>query len=161
MATVYRTATVEEAPGSAPDTVVVVDDAGRHRWVVGPAGCGPAVEISPDALVSGLSAMPGVLQLITDGLPAVLVVDEERLIGLLDASLIKTELLRALGEDGDAIGTVMDGDWELYGAPVAPVGLVRVRCLVCGTVAEVDELPISEVPCPGDRSHRLTDSRTG
>jgi hypothetical protein len=161
MATVYRTATVEEAPRSAPDTVVVVDDAGRHRWVVGPAGRGPAVEISPDAPVSGLSAMSGVLELINDGLPAVLVVDEERLIGLLQASVIKTELLRALEEDGDAIGTVMDGDWELYGAPVAPVGLVRVRCQVCGTVAEVDEFPISEVPCPGDQGHLLIDPGRG
>ena len=161
MATVYRTATMEDAPGSASEAVIVVDGAGRHRWVVGPAGRGPAVEIGPDAPVSALSAMPGVLELINDGLPAVLVVDEGRLIGLLDAPLIKAELLRALEEDGDAIGTVMDGDWELYGAPVAPVGPVRVRCQVCGTVAEVDELPISEMLCPGEPRHLLIDSRAG
>ncbi|WP_406002275.1 hypothetical protein [Streptomyces sp. NBC_00829] len=161
MATDYRTTTVEQAPGSADDTVVVLDDAGRPRWVVGPAGCGLAVEIGPDAPVSGLSALPAVLDLLNGGLPAVLVVEEERLIGLLDASLVKEELLRALEEDGDAIGTVLDGDWELYGAPVAPVGLVRVRCQVCGTVAEVDEFPIAEVPCPGDQSHLLVDSRMG
>ncbi|MER5372072.1 hypothetical protein [Streptomyces sp. NPDC002553] len=161
MATDCRTTTVEQAPGRADETVVVLDDAGRPRWVVGPAGYGIAVEISPDTPVSGLSALPGVLELINDGLPAVLIVEEERLIGLLDASLIKAELLRALEADGDAIGTVLDGDWQLYGAPVAPVGLVRVRCQVCGTVAEVDEFPISEVPCPGDPGHLLVDSRTG
>ncbi|MFD5757735.1 hypothetical protein ACFWIZ_21640, partial [Streptomyces sp. NPDC127044] len=74
MATVYRTATMEDAPDSASETVIVVDGAGRHRWVVGPAGRGPAVEIGPDAPVSALSAMPGVLELINNGVPAVLVV---------------------------------------------------------------------------------------
>ncbi|WP_182873761.1 hypothetical protein [Microbispora sp. H10670] len=159
MATGYTT-TVEEAPDRADATLVVLDDTGRPRWVVGPAGRGLAVEIGPDAPVSGLSALPGVLELINNGLPAVLVVEDGRLIGLLDAALIRAELRRALEEDGDAIGTVLDGDWELYGTPEARIGLVRVRCQVCGTVAEVDEYPIAEIPCPGGQGHRLVDSGT-
>ncbi|MFD5428333.1 hypothetical protein [Streptomyces sp. NPDC127084] len=161
MTTGYRTTTTRQAPASAPDPVVVLDQAGDHRWVVGPAGRGPAVEIDPDTPVSGLAALPGVLELFNDGLPALLVVDERRLIGLLEAAQVRSELLRALEADGDAIGTVLDGDWELYGAPAAPVGLVRVRCQICGTVTEVEEFPITEVPCPGGRGHLLGDTRMG
>ncbi|MEU2158082.1 hypothetical protein ABZ532_24265 [Streptomyces sp. NPDC019396] len=157
----YRTASIRQAPADAPDTVVVLDEVGDPRWVVGPSGRGPAVEIGADAPVSGLSALPGVLELVNDGLPALLVVDGGRLIGLLDAARIRAELLRALEADGDAIGTVLDGDWELCGAFAAPVGLIRVRCQVCGTIAEVEEYPISGTPCPGDQGHLLGDTLTG
>lgn len=156
MATEYRTVSEEDAPARSDDLLVVVADGARPRWVVGPGGPWPAVQLGPDAPVADLSAAPGVLRLLNEGLLCVLVVEHDRLIGVLESSTIRGELAQALEEDGDAIGSVLDApDWELPGTPAPPAALIRVRCAVCGAVGELAEFPPPDGLCPNGRDHRL------
>ncbi|WP_329425653.1 hypothetical protein OG339_35715 [Streptosporangium sp. NBC_01495] len=155
METRYGTVPATRAPGRSDTPVVVVDDDGRPRWVVGPAGPGPAVVIPPEELVSALSAMPGVLRLLNEGLPAVLVAEGDRVIGVLSSEVIRVELRNAI-EDGDAIGTVLDGsDYALYGDPSPAADLIRIRCAACGVVSAIEEFPPADGLCPNGRGHLL------
>ncbi|MFI7635348.1 hypothetical protein [Nonomuraea sp. NPDC049400] len=156
MLTAYRTALGEAAPERSDDLLVVVDGDGGPRWVVGPSGPGPVVAVGPDEPVTGLAASPGVLRLLNGGLPAVLVVEDGRLIGVLEPDGIRAELYEALEEDGDAIGTVLDGsDWELHGLPNPPTGLIQVTCAACGHAGVIEEYPPPDGLCPNGGDHLL------
>ncbi|MFB4283664.1 MULTISPECIES: hypothetical protein [unclassified Nonomuraea] len=155
MAVDYGSAPAGDAPGRSDLPLVAVDDEGRPRWVVGPAGPAPAVVMSPDDDVTALAAMPGVLRLLNDGLPAVLVVDGDRLVGVLRPAAIRAELARMLDADGDAVGTVLDADWELYGPPNQPVHAIRIKCARCGTVSALPEYPTPDGLCPAGQDHAL------
>ncbi|GIF06930.1 CBS domain-containing protein [Actinoplanes siamensis] len=139
-----------ELAGTSESVTVVADPDGRPRWVVGPDGPAGALPVAADRPVSDILRSDTVLPLLADGLPGVVVVDDEgRAVGVIPVEVLR-DLLVAANESDPAFSGVLDGtvDVTLVGG-ARPADAIRVRCGVCQTVNELGEFPEPGQPCAG------------
>jgi hypothetical protein len=147
MITDYPTATTDQAPQRASPAAVILDSAGRPRWVVGPAGEGALLVVPPSCRVHDLLADLSVLSLLADGLPAVVVAEAGTVQGIVLASTLRDELESRRIEDGAVTGTLGElVDVETPGNPRS-IGVITIWCRHCGRPNELEEYPESGQLC--------------
>ncbi|ROO87657.1 hypothetical protein EDD29_5281 [Actinocorallia herbida] len=129
------------ADGSAGDgriTVVVGAD-GAPVGLATPEGSGPAGVVEASLPVRDLLTMTGLLELLRDGAPALVVVSEGRPVGIVPAGTVRAEIRRDAGRRDPRW---LAGDYRAYGDP-APTGDIRIRCS-CGRTNVFDRFSRKE-----------------
>ncbi|GAA5705407.1 hypothetical protein [Streptomyces avermitilis] len=130
---------------------VLVGADGEPQGLVGPAGAWPALVVSAETPVAGLLASAVVLRAVLDGVPAMIAVRDDRVVGVLPAqtltALLDDELLRT--RPGTALGL----EARSMGLPDVPSTPLRIRCDVCGETNSLREWSEgTEVEC-ASRDH--------
>ncbi|MEU7616494.1 hypothetical protein AB0M91_08460 [Micromonospora rifamycinica] len=161
MLTDHRVVETEHGPPERADELTLgVDGRGTPRWVAGPGGRGPALLVAASTPVDELLTSDALFRLLSEQLPALVVVDGSgRPMGVVPAEALAEQLLRQLGPAYgiDVLGEAVPGgmDDPLLAGPLRPPTLpIRVFCEYCGALNHFDEFPEPEQDCVAG-GHRL------
>jgi hypothetical protein len=136
-------------PPIPPDQIAVVADrGGRPMAIVGHERRWPAVLVHPDTPLAAVLADEWLMDLVMEGLPAILVGVNEGVAGVLPAGAIRDRV--AASYDGPAaassntLGQTLD--FEVTGDP-RPAPAAQIRCGICAALNRVDRDTPAEPQC--------------
>lgn len=133
---------------SASDSLaVIVDSDGQPVRLVGPGGAGPLLTAGPDTPLRVILDSPGMVARINAGAPGVVIVEEDRLAGVLTGEALLNYLVNEYMVLSKGLG-----DQTLHGDFTQP--RMVVECTTCGARNELDDFVEGHTTCVN--GHSLT-----
>ncbi|MFI5472696.1 hypothetical protein ACIA6D_20980 [Streptomyces cacaoi] len=141
-------------PGPPGQLTVIVDEEDRPLALVGDERRWPAVLVHPDTTLAEVLADDWLMDLVLQGLPAVLGWSDDALAGLVPAGALLDKVASAYNGPAAAVTNPLGQplDVELPGDP-SPAPAALVMCCTCGALNRVDKASPAEPPCRN--GHRL------